>query len=269
MEFPKDFEIILNMIPAIKAPYLPNDWVKVEMRERFLVLKEIGITEGMNVLEVGAGHHALTTIPLAYLVGETGRVIAIEIERLRFFERIVKSTNLRKRIIPLKMDAKKLPFPYRCFDYAVIIHGIRSLKNKENIIRILKEMLRVAKHIAIAETLPIALTKAQEAHLEMYNLRHEVFLHAFGTVEDISYFSLDELVDLVKTAGGKDIKAKMIHPNMPHYLAYFPKKYIERIKDKKVRHMLLEDWEKAFEKIQKYGEEHPPVGLVTAFSDYF
>lgn len=267
-EIPKDLEIILNTIPTIRTPPLPDDWIRKEMIERYKILKFLDISQGMNVLEIGSGHHALTTVPLAYLVGETGRVVAVEISRWKYFEKIINMTVLKGRVIPLKIDARVLPFPYKCFDYAVLIHGIRSLKTKENIIRIIKEMLRVSKYIAIAESLPIAETKAQEAHLEMYNLRSEIFLQVFGQVDDIKYFSLEELESFVKVAGGKKIKSRVIRVNTPHFLAYFPRDLIMKIKDEKRREILLEEWDRAYEKIKKYGEEHPPVGLVTAFSGY-
>ncbi|WP_240910674.1 class I SAM-dependent methyltransferase [Thermococcus sp. MV11] len=85
----------------------------------------------MNVLEIGCGAHALTTVPLAYLVGETGRVVAVDMSRWRFFEEITSAAGLKRRIIPLKADARGLPFPFKAFDLAVLVHGVRSLKNKK------------------------------------------------------------------------------------------------------------------------------------------
>ena len=91
------------------------------MLERFRVLQFAPLKEGLNVLEIGCGAHALTTVPLAHLVGETGRVVAIDRSRWRFFEEVTSSAGVEHRIIPLKLDARELPFPFRAFDLAVLI----------------------------------------------------------------------------------------------------------------------------------------------------
>lgn len=70
-EFVKD---ILSKIPPRNESLLPNNWLHIEMLERFKVLQFAGIKEGMNILEIGCGAHAISTVPLAYMVGESGRV---------------------------------------------------------------------------------------------------------------------------------------------------------------------------------------------------
>lgn len=253
---------ILLKLPPRKEPYLPPYWLHLQMIERYKVLLHARIEQGMNILEIGCGAHAIATVPLAYMVGDTGRIVAIDRARWNFFEEIVKTTGLHKRIIPTYCDARSLPFKFQCFDLAVIIHGIRSLKNKDNIIQILKEMLRVAPEIFIAETLPIAKSKAQEAHLEMYNLREDIFEALTGKKEDIHYFPLDKLIEFAEKAGAKITDAKIIEVDLPHHLAFIPREYIEKIRDDKKRTEILCKWEKAYHKLKKYGEEHPPVGIV-------
>ena len=263
-EIDRDFAELLLRIPPRRDPYLPPYWLHVQMIERYNVLLHAGIREGMNVLEIGCGAHALATIPLAFMVGDSGRVVAVDIGRWTFFEEIVKATGLQKRIIPVSCDARKLPFKFRCFDIAVIVHGIRSLESEENIVRILREMFRVAPEVFIAESLPIAKTKAQEAHLEMYNLREEIFEALTGRKDDIHYFPLEKLMEFVKEADGEIIFAKVLDVGLPHHLAFIPREYIERIKDEQKRKSLLRRWEIAYQKLRKYGEEHPPVGIVKA-----
>ncbi|WP_232473402.1 class I SAM-dependent methyltransferase [Thermococcus thioreducens] len=178
---------ILSRIPLRNEPPLPPDWLHVEMLERFRVLQFAPIREGMNVLEVGCGAHALTTVPLAYSVGETGRIVAVDLSRWRFFEEVASSTGMKHRIIPLKVDAKELPFPFKTFDLAVLVHGVRSLKNEETMVRVFSEMLRVANMVFIAESLPIANNERQRAHLELYNLREDIFEALFGEKDDLHY----------------------------------------------------------------------------------
>ncbi len=254
---------ILSRIPLRNEPPLPPDWLHVEMLERFRVLRFASVKGGMNVLEVGCGAHALTTVPLAYLVGETGRVVAVELSRWRFFEEVTTAAGLKHRIIPLKTDARELPFPFKAFDLAVLVHGVRSLKNGETIVKVFSELLRVSERVFIAESLPIANNERQKAHLGLYNLREEIFEALFGRKDDLHYFPLEKLGELVENAGGHVIKSGTFEPALPHYLAYIPREYVAQIKDEKKRAELLEQWDKAYER-WKRGAEHPPVGwLVT------
>jgi len=254
--FKKD---VLSKIPPRNEPPLPPDWLHVEMLERFRVLQFAPIKPSMNVLEVGCGAHALTTVPLAYLVGETGRVVSIDRSRWRFFKEVTSSAGVKHRIIPLKLDARKLPFPFKAFDLAVLIHGIRSLKSEETMIKIISEMLRVSERVFIAESLPIANKERQRAHLELYNLREEIFEALFGEKDDLHYPTLEKLTELVERAGGNVIERGTFEPGLPHYLAYIPREYVARVEDEEKRTQLLERWDRAYEK-WKVGAEHPPVG---------
>ncbi len=256
---------ILSKIPPRNELPLPPNWLHVEMLERFRVLQHAPLRSGMNVLEIGCGAHALTTAPLAYLVGETGRVVAVDRARWHFFEEITDSAGLRHRVIPLRIDARELPFPFKAFDLAVLVHGVRSLKNDETMVRVFSEMLRVAGKVFIAESLPIANNERQRAHLELYNLREEIFEALFGEKDDLHYPTLGKLRELVERAGGEVIESGTFEPSLPHYLAHIPREYVERIKDEKKRTELLERWDRAYE-MWKRGAEHPPVGWVVAES---
>lgn len=266
-EIDSEFAKIIGYIPPKNESYLPPDWLHLEIIERYEILSHANIEKGMNVLEIGAGAHAIATVPLAYMVGDSGCVKAVERERWGGFDEIIKAAGLKERVIPLSCDATSLPFPFQCFDIAVSIHGIRSMHNEKIIVKIIKEMLRVSPRIFIAESLPIAKTKAQEAHLEMYNLREEIFEAFTGIKDDIHYFPLKKLVEFVQKAGGKVIESKVLDVDLPHYLAFIPKEYIEKIQDKKKREGLVRRWQVAYEKLKKHGEEHPPVGMISAVRD--
>ena len=255
---------VLSRIQPRPEPQLPEDWLHIEMLERLGVLQFAGVQRGMNVVEIGCGAHALTTVPLAFLVGETGRVVAVDRARWSHFDEIVRESGLRRRVIPLKCDARELPFPLESFDLAVLVHGVRSLKSEDIIVGVFREMLRVSERVFIAESLSIAKTKAQEAHIEMYNLRQEVFEALFGEKDDLHYFPLERLLEFVREAGGEIRDYGVFEPNLPHFLAYIPREYVERIRNARRREELLERWERAYEKLQRYGEEHPPVGWLIA-----
>ncbi len=263
-----EYRKILKRIPKKSMhPRLPSDWLHWQVLERFAVLKYADIHEGMTILEVGCGPHAIATMALAALVGEKGRVLALDIGRWKDFWIIAKESSIAFRIIPIQEDARELPFPFPCFDLVTCVHGVRSFDSRESILKVMKEMLRVTKErIFIAESSPIAKTKAQEAHLAMYNLRHSIF-SALGHPEygGIHYLTPEELRTIAKEAGAKKIVMDIIDVRMPHHLAYLPLDYIRRIKNKTIREDLEKKWHQALRMLDEYGEEHPPVILITCW----
>ncbi|MDH5481918.1 MAG: methyltransferase domain-containing protein [Candidatus Bathyarchaeota archaeon] len=250
-------------------PRLPSDWFQWQIAERQMILNYAEIASGTNILEIGCGGQAITTIPLAASVGEKGRVIAVDRGRWHDFWKLIGTSGLKNRVIPLQEDARKLPFPYSCFDLVVCVHGIRSFDNHQAIADAVKEMLRVTKErIFLAESSPIARNLAQKAHITMYNLRSPMFLALgidYSTAGDIPYLSRRELVKIVKKAGATRVETRLIEVNMPHHLAWFPLSMIEKIRDKKTRGDMKEKWKKAVKMLDKYGEEHPPVIVVNAW----
>ncbi|WP_297517794.1 hypothetical protein [Thermococcus sp.] len=128
-------------------------------------------------------------------------------------------------------------------------------------IKVISEMLRVADMVFIVESLPIANNEKQKAHLELYNLREEVFEALFGEKDDLHYPTLGKLQKLVEKAGGRVIESGTFEPGLPHYLAYIPRGYVEGIKDEKKRAELLRRWDKAYGR-WKEEVEHPPVGWI-------
>jgi hypothetical protein len=131
----------------------------------------------------------------------------------------------------------------------------------------MREMLRVTKkRIFIAESSPIAKNKAQEAHLAMYDLRRPTFGAAGYRIQgDLQYPMPNELRTIATEAGALKTDMKPIEVDMPHYLAYFPLDVIKEIRDKAVRDDLEQKWREALAMLDKYGEEHPPVIVMTCW----
>jgi hypothetical protein len=230
--------------------------------ERYNLLLNAGITRGTTIIEIGCGPHAMATVALAYLVG-SGHVCAVDRGRWRCFEEVLQATPLREHVLPVMCDATQLPFNPG-FDRAVSIHAIRSFRDESTMTTIFREMFRVSPSVFIAESLPLWRTRAQRAHMEMYNLREEIFEALSGKKDDIHYLSLGKLVELVKSSGGTITESRVLEVNLPHYLAFIPKDIIEKIEDRDKRIRLLKRWERAYDNVKKYGEEHPPVGMVRA-----
>ena len=258
---------VLNKIPKQGFDRLPPDWLHWQIIERFKVLKYAEIIGGSNVLEIGCGPHAIATVALALLVGDAGRVIALDRGKWENFWKIMEQSNLSSRVIPFQGDARELPFPFPCFDLVACIHGVRSFDNRGAVVSAVREMLRVTEdRVFLAESSPIAKNKAQEAHLVMYNLRRPTFL-ALGHEDwgDIPYFTPEEMEEIVKEAGAARVDVKLVDVDMSHHLAYFPLEAIEKIQDEGLRCSLKEKWMKALDMLESYGEEHPPVVIVNAW----
>ncbi len=258
------FQSVVRSLPELPRPPLPVDWLVAEMVERYAVVEESTVQPGQRIVEIGSGGQALATIPLACRIGSNGRVTAVERERWDRFRELVLASGLGPRIDPVRADARRLPFSANTFRLATCIHGLRSLGDDDTCLRVFREMLRVADRLFVAESLPVGRTEAQLAHLTMYELREEMFLATTGRRDDVHYRSLDELCALVERAGGVVDFHRALELDLPHALSYFPRSMLGAVPDPSLRDRLEERWDRAFERLQRVGEDHPPVGMVLA-----
>lgn len=258
------FARLMDRIPLQHTPPLAPDWLRCEMLERHQLLKSARIRAGSRIVEVGSGPHAIATVPLAFELGARGRLIAVERARWTKFRTISKASGLDRRIWPLAGDARRLPLRNDSADLAVCVHGVRSLANEETMVEVFREMLRVAPRVFLAESLPSATTEAQRAHLAMYELREEVFAATTGHRDDLRYLPLDRLAALVERAGGRVMSSITTTIDLPHALAFFPRDLVESIPDMSLREQLLDRWESASSMRASVGEDHPPVGIISA-----
>jgi len=254
---------LIGRIPPQETPPLPSTWLRCEILERFRVLRLAPDISGKKVLEVGSGAHAISTVPLAASVGPEGRVVAAERARWSRFRPVVDASGLGDRIWPVACDARRLPLRSNAAELAACVHGIRSLGDEDNIVRVLREMLRVAPHAFLAESLPVARTQAQRAHLTMYDLREELFSITTGARDDRHYLPLDHLASLAERAGGVVERSETLEVDLPHFLAYFPRSLVEAFPTGERREDLLRRWDEADGLRRRYGEDHPPVGVVS------
>jgi hypothetical protein len=259
-----DFRELIRRVPLQSTPPLPSEWLRCEMLERHEVLRHAPVAAGATVLEVGSGPHAISTVPLAYAVGRTGRVVAVERARWGSFRQIVAASGMGDRVWPVACDARQLPLRDDTADLAVCLHGVRSLRGRSGAERVILEMLRVAPRALLAESLPIARSDAERAHLAMYDLREPVLSATTGARDDLPYVPLEQLASLVEAAGGVVKSTGTLEVALPHFLAYFPRALAEEIPAGDLREDLLRRWDAADAMRRQFGEDHPPVGIVTA-----
>ena len=96
------FRKILEKIQKKGNQRHPPEWLHWQMLERCNVLEYAQILEGSNILEIGCGPHAMATIPLAALVGENGRVVAVDLGRWGNFCDFLMQSGLSSRVLPLQ-----------------------------------------------------------------------------------------------------------------------------------------------------------------------
>ncbi len=255
---------LLKKVPLDARPPLAPEWMRCEMLERHRLLEEARILPGTTVLEVGAGPHALTTVPLAFAVGPGGRAIVTERARWGRFREIIDASGLGDRLRPITCDARRLPLRPDSVDLTVCVHAVRSLVDEAGMRRVFREMLRVAPRLFVAETLPIARSDAQRAHLAMYDLREPVFEATTGRKDDLHYLPLERLERLIEGAGGTIERRGVLEPDLPHALAYFPLTLVEAIPVARTRSALRARWRSARRSAARFGTDHPPVGFLSA-----
>lgn len=259
-----EFRALIARVPLQDNSPLPPDWLRCEMVERHLVLGRARIPTGSRVLEVGSGPHAVATVPIAHVVGPNGRVLAVERGRWTRFHDVIASSGLGGRTRPVQGDAGRLPLRDGSVDAAVCVHGLRSLRTEGEMVAVFREMLRVAPEIFLAESLPVARNDAQRAHLAMYDLRADVFEANTGRRDDLRYLPLNELVARVEQAGGRAVEHGVLEVDLPHALAFFPREMVERLPAGAAREARLQRWDDARAQLDRFGEDHPPVGTIVA-----
>lgn len=108
-------------------------------------LENAGLSLGKNVLEVGCGP-AFFTIPAAKIVGENGKVYALDIHPLAI--KTVKEKMEKENITniePVLADITNTSFSEDFFDVVFLFGTPRMLRNEKFLDSLLKELYRVLK----------------------------------------------------------------------------------------------------------------------------
>jgi len=109
------------------------------------------IKEGMTVLDIGCGP-GFFSIDMAQMVGESGRVIASDLQEgmLQKVRKKIKGTELEKRITLLKCEKNKIGIS-EYVDFVLLFYMVHEVPNKEALFNEIGTILKQNGQILIVE----------------------------------------------------------------------------------------------------------------------
>lgn len=268
---PEDFGKVIEDAGRILSTFfeLGASWWDVYMAsdigmERMALTVEMRLHDCDLVLDVGCGRGYFTIATANFAEHVVSLDVMNDYGRHGWWKNFATSTDevgLSDRITGVRADVRCLPFGESSFDGAVAVHSIRNFQDRATIEMAIGEMKRVVVeggNVIIAESLPVARNKAQEAHLEMFECK------ARYSTGELRYLKRDELMGIFENAGFKEIEARELDCNLSAAPPLFcidrhlsPLAEMERREAK-------DAYRKAINLIREYGEISPPTILVMA-----
>jgi cyclopropane fatty-acyl-phospholipid synthase-like methyltransferase len=228
--------------------------------ERMFLVRDIGLEKDDIVLDVGCGRGYFT----AAAANRSKRAVGLDamdgMSRQGWWKNFKESMSelkLTHKIQSLKAYAQFIPLKDNSIDKAVTVHAIRNFGNKQTIQNALHEMNRLLSkegEMILVENVPIARSKAQEAHLAMYECKCN---YSSG---DVYYFSQEELLEMFGSAGLKEISVEVVDYNLSATPPIF---YLDTSRlDKDQMEKAQEEHAAAVDMIRKHGETSPSAIII-------
>ncbi len=223
------------------------------------VYEQMGVGPGSWVLDVGCGV-GVDTIPLAQIVGPTGKVVGIDIDEASIAEarRRAEEAGVSEWTEHRMADAADMPFDNNTFDAC---HSERVFMHLTNPDEVLEEMIRVTKpggRIVTIDPDGASISwDTEEAEIErklipVWNLLHE---NPFAGRQAFRLFKKHGLVDVSVT----------IHPSPGHDLELA--RYLAKIDD--IIEKGLELGIVTQEEVNRFNASSERAAAMEAFFAYF
>ncbi len=155
------FQVSLRAAQNVQPHPMPHQFAALlehPMRVQYLdpaeVLGMYGISAKMTVLDLGCGT-GLFTRPAAHMVGERGRVHAVDTQRamLTATERGAHTEGISSRISLHHAGAYELPLPDDSVDLAILVSTIGEIPDKPAALSELRRVLKGGARLGISEEL--------------------------------------------------------------------------------------------------------------------
>ena len=264
---PIDFQKILSEAERIVRQLFEDfkvSWWDIYLNsdigiERMALAKEMKLRKDDIVLDVGCGRGYFTIAAAKNVKFVVGLDLMNGYGRQGWwknFKTTMQELNLLKKVQGARSDAQQLPFEDGSFTVVAAVHSIRNFPNKQSIERAISEMKRVVVEggsVIVVENLPVARTKAQEAHLKMFKCKVK---YSSG---ELYYFSKRELLEMFRKTGFRndDVEIKILDYNLSATPPLFSLNASLLSEEKR-------EYNEAVEMIRKWGEASPPTILIKA-----
>lgn len=232
--------------------------------ERVALAKEMHLRENDVVLDVGCGRGYFSVAAAKFCMLVVGLDLMNGFGRQgwwRNFGISIRELNLFDKVLGVRSDARCIPFKDSSFTVAVTVHSIRNFPDKQSIERAVSEMKRVVTKkgkVIFVESLPIARTKAQEAHLQMFKCKVK---YISG---ELDFLPEDELVEMFHRVGFKKVEAKQFNYDWsaaPPFFCLDVSRLYQKLSLTE-REEAKKAYGRAVDMIRKCGDASPPAVLV-------
>lgn len=232
--------------------------------ERLALAKELLLRNNDVVLDVGCGRGCFSIAAAKLSKTVVGLDLMNGVGRHGWwtnFRTSMHELDLYGRVLGAKADARSIPFKESSFTVAAAVHSIRNFHDKNSIEKTLEEMKRVVVKggsVIVVESLPTARTKAQEAHLQMFQCKVKY------SPGELDYLEGGELLEMFQKAGFREIESKKLDYNLSAAPPLFCLDYHVSSLNESERDNARKAYEKAIKAVKEWGEASPPAMLVKA-----
>jgi len=231
-------------------------------RERLALAEEIGVCEDDTVLDVGCGKGYLTIALATRCKDVCGLDLMDGFGRRGWwadFRAEMGALGLGQNVRGARASAAEIPFRDGSFSLTASAHALRNFQGRETVVAALREMRRVTRgggRVVVAENLPVARTRAQEAHLRMFDCRVK---HVMG---DRPLYTEEELVRMFEEAGMTPTRSEVLDFG----LSAAPPMFVlnEDSVPEEEREEAIGEYREAVDMIRLHGESSTPVLLLEA-----
>jgi len=155
------FQVSLRAAQNIQPHPMPHQFaallehpIRLQYLDPAEILGMYGISAGMTVIDLGCGS-GLFTRPAAHMVGENGRVHAVDVQdaMLAWVERSAQAEGIGSRILLHHAGAYELPLPDDSIDLALLLSTLGEIPDKPAALSEVRRVLKGGGRLGISEEL--------------------------------------------------------------------------------------------------------------------